>query len=475
MGNLKRLGSPLNTDWMQAQLALNHRILARMNSLGISPVLPAFNGHVPDAFKHLIPRQDFTLSSLWSGFNSTFTGVVRLEPHSPLFVEVGRAIIREQLKEYKLYLSDLSEHFYSTDTFNEMDPEAHTDLAQIGANLFLSIIREDAKGVVVMQMWCFAHAPRLWTAANVLQLFSKIPAQNLLLLDLHGEKRAQWRRLKAYLDSRPAIRVIWTLLHNFGGGHGMAGEMEDTKNALLLAIEEGGVDGVGLAMEGTQQNAVLYDLVLDLAWLPSSSQTFAVGSWLESWVASRYSHKNSDLFNAWRCMVNTAYSRPSNLAGWGNTKSIFELHPQLRMFQGGFQPTAIGYSPGEFFRCVTAFLEGMDAVAEAKTVNLDDLLYDLIDVIRQASSDLALQSLEVIRQAFLEGNSKVFAHISAKLLAILKALGDLMRHHPFWTVEEIALPKWTQRTSAFHEHHLRQAKTLITQWSPHTQALHSYR
>ena len=42
-------GGPLPQSWIHNQLALQHKILDRMRSLGMIPVLPGFAGHVPAA------------------------------------------------------------------------------------------------------------------------------------------------------------------------------------------------------------------------------------------------------------------------------------------------------------------------------------------------------------------------------------------------------------------------------------------
>jgi hypothetical protein len=51
MGNIRAFGGPLPDSWHTQSLALQHRILQHMRNLGIIPVLPAFAGHVPRAFK----------------------------------------------------------------------------------------------------------------------------------------------------------------------------------------------------------------------------------------------------------------------------------------------------------------------------------------------------------------------------------------------------------------------------------------
>ena len=49
MGNMEGWGGPLTSNWHAQQMALQHKILQGMRSIGIIPVLPAFAGHVPKA------------------------------------------------------------------------------------------------------------------------------------------------------------------------------------------------------------------------------------------------------------------------------------------------------------------------------------------------------------------------------------------------------------------------------------------
>lgn len=51
MGNIRGWGGPLTASWHNRSLILQKQILNRMRELGIIPVLPAFAGYVPRAFK----------------------------------------------------------------------------------------------------------------------------------------------------------------------------------------------------------------------------------------------------------------------------------------------------------------------------------------------------------------------------------------------------------------------------------------
>jgi alpha-N-acetylglucosaminidase len=72
MGNMKGWGGPLSDHWHQQQIVLQHKILARMRALGMTPVLPAFAGHVPDAITRLYPKVKVQTLPDWAHFNKTY-------------------------------------------------------------------------------------------------------------------------------------------------------------------------------------------------------------------------------------------------------------------------------------------------------------------------------------------------------------------------------------------------------------------
>lgn len=47
MGNVYNWQGPLSQNWINSQKALQLQILAYMRAIGMTPVLPAFAGHVP--------------------------------------------------------------------------------------------------------------------------------------------------------------------------------------------------------------------------------------------------------------------------------------------------------------------------------------------------------------------------------------------------------------------------------------------
>ncbi len=119
MGNIKGWGGPLTPSWHANQLQLQHQILKRMRELGMTPVLPAFGGHVPDAITRLFPNVNVTTMVKWGKFSKDpqYSSTKFLDPSEPLFQKIGRAFIEEMMTEY-----NGTDHVYNTDLFNEMPP-----------------------------------------------------------------------------------------------------------------------------------------------------------------------------------------------------------------------------------------------------------------------------------------------------------------------------------------------------------------
>ena len=85
MGNLDGWGGPLPLTWHAKTLALQQKILTRMRSYGMIPVLPGFAGHVPKALVlRVFPDAKYTNSSVWVGFGDQYRTVL-LDPLDPLF------------------------------------------------------------------------------------------------------------------------------------------------------------------------------------------------------------------------------------------------------------------------------------------------------------------------------------------------------------------------------------------------------
>ena len=88
MGNISGIDGPLNADWHRAQIALQHKILDRMRSLGMKPICPGFAGFVPQAVRRISPQTEL-VTTHWAGSFSNWM----LKPSDPLFRKICTAFI----------------------------------------------------------------------------------------------------------------------------------------------------------------------------------------------------------------------------------------------------------------------------------------------------------------------------------------------------------------------------------------------
>ncbi|HET7897738.1 MAG TPA: alpha-N-acetylglucosaminidase TIM-barrel domain-containing protein, partial [Flavisolibacter sp.] len=94
MGNLDGWGGPLPLNWMERHKDLQQKIVQRQRELGMKPVLPAFTGHVPAAFKQKFPTAKLKQTNWTNGFADTYI----LDAEDPLFAQIGKKFLQVQTK-----------------------------------------------------------------------------------------------------------------------------------------------------------------------------------------------------------------------------------------------------------------------------------------------------------------------------------------------------------------------------------------
>ena len=113
MGNINSYDGPLPQGWLDGKNALQKKILRRMRELGMTPVVPAFSGFVPQALQRVRPSAELKKLHQWAGLDEKY-GTFILSPLSPLFQEIGKKFIHEYIKMYG------TDHYYLADSFNEV-------------------------------------------------------------------------------------------------------------------------------------------------------------------------------------------------------------------------------------------------------------------------------------------------------------------------------------------------------------------
>ena len=257
MGNMRGFAGPLSPGWHKKQVELQHNILARMRRLGMSPVLPAFGGQVPEGLVRLHPNSSYSKTN-WMRFPEKYCGTYLLSPLDPLFQQIGAMFIREQTKEFG------SNHFYNCDTFNEMDPSNSSVeyLASVSRAVYGAMASADPQSVWVMQGWLFLSA--WWEPHQMEAYLTSVPRGKMLLLDLDSTNREQYTRTQSYYGQP----FIFNMINTFGGAAGMFGRKNSLNTRPFQArnMENSSMVGTGFAMEGIHNSYVMFDLLSEMNW-----------------------------------------------------------------------------------------------------------------------------------------------------------------------------------------------------------------
>ena len=443
MGNLDGWGGPLPQSFMDDHEQLQKKILTAERTLGMTPVLPAFTGHVPPTFEKKFPDAKVRKTE-WVNFPE----VSILDPEEELFTEIGKMFIQEQTELYG------TDHFYSADTFNENTPPTNdsTYLAQMSAKVYSAMQDVDPDAVWVMQGWLFYHEHDFWGEPEIKALLGAIPDDRMIILDLWSERHPVWKRTNAYYG-KP---WIWCMLHNFGQNINMSGNATSVANDPANALVDpnaGNMSGIGLTMEGIGQNPMVYALMLENVWRdkPIDNDEF-----IKSYLTQRYGSCPENAYKAWQIIMASAYE---NTVNNGGQESIITGRPNFKVNPGGTTNTKAHYHKADLIKAWQLLISCTEELGAS-----DGFRYDLVDVTRQVLADYASILQQNVASMYLSGDLAGFKTTSDEFLGLIDDMDKLLG-----TRSEFLLGKWlsdarsighTQQEKDIYEHNARNQITL---------------
>lgn len=366
MSNVDYWQSPLPESWLENQEELQKKILKRERSLGMTPVLPAFAGHVPAELKQVRPEAKIYTMSQWGGYDDRYRSHF-IDPEDPLYPEIQRRFLEAQTEVYG------TDHIYGIDPFNEVDsPDWNEEfLSNVSKKIYKSIESVDKDAVWLQMTWMFYHSAEKWTDSRIEAFLNAVPENKLVLLDYYCDFEELWRRTKNYYG-KP---YIWCYLGNFGGNTMLAGDIDDVDFKISRLFEEGGhnVFGVGVTLEGLDVNPLMYEYVFDKVWNPDMKPQ----DWIRTWSLCRGGKVNEKVNSAWQKLHEEIYTKPA-LCGQA---VLINARPQLEGVQGWNTHPEYHYDNDVLWRIWEELLSAGD---------IDNALFkfDVINVGRQVLGNL---------------------------------------------------------------------------------------
>ena len=451
MGNIHKWGGPRPASWHTYQLNLQHKILARMRSLGMTPVLPAFAGHVPRGLLRLYPKANVSRLGDWGHFNSSYCCTYLLEPTDPLFKNIGRAFIEEQTSEFG------TNHIYNTDTFNEMRPRSSDPayLSSASKAVFDGMTAADSNATWLMQGWLFLDQS-FWQPPQIKALLHGVPLGRMILLDLYAEVDPVWKRTESFYGQP----FIWCMLHNFGGNLGLYGSIQTVTTGPVQALDAPGstVIGTGIAPEGIEQNDVMYELMNEMGWkkTPVDPQ-----EWTKNYTRRRYGAESLQAQQAWFLLTRSVYNCTDDHPD--HCRTVVVRRPSLK------EVPHLWYKEKDVFDAWAALLSVSPIFKIVGTYR-----YDLVDVTRQSLQLIANGIYKEIMAAYDNKSTDDVHNTSKKLYALFDDMDLLLSSD-----KHFLLGQWLNSARAIgmnlKEKQLYEynARNQITLWGPNGE-IHDY-
>lgn len=419
MNNLEGWGGPNPDSWYKQQIALQQRILKRMREYGIEPVLPGYSGMVPHNAKEKLGL-NVSDPGLWCDYRRP----AFLLPTDPRFHEIASLYYKEMNKLYG------KSNFYSMDPFHEGGSVAGVNLDAAGKAIMQAMKKNNPKAVWVAQAW--QANPRS-------QMIENLKAGDMIVLDLFAESRPQWGDPQSTWYRKDGFGQhdwIYCMLLNYGGNVGLHGKMSHVIDEFYKA--KGSpfgktLKGVGMTMEGSENNPVMFELLTELPW---RAEKFDKDQWVKNYVFARYGKTNKTIEDAWILLSNSIYNCPPENVQQGTHESIFCARPSEHPYQvSSWSEMKDYYDPEDVIHAAAM----MVSVADLFKGN-NNFEYDLVDIVRQAIAEKGRRIEKVVEAAYISGDKSLYKVATDRFLTLLLLQDELLGTRP-----EFKVGNWIQQ------------------------------
>lgn len=443
MGNICGIGGPVHDNFFFEKCQMARRNHRRMQVLGMNIVLQAYTGMVPRDIK----RKDRDVPTIEQGKWKGIEQPLIVCPDSPYYVKYAKLFYECQ----KEVFGDIT-HFYAGDIGHEggnLDKEKAKDSYR---NVMESMLSFDKDAMWIVQCW----------AMNPNNLFTKSVKEyrdeHILMLDLNTEKinhnANKLSRLAKYGN------VLCGLLNNFGGRHGIYGDINKIPPMVKNASQKPNFKGIALTAESINVNPIVTDIFFSTIWEDIDS----VKEWSKQYATRRYGKESENINKSMEILLKTAYGIDNGPLSFGATETMGcrrPLDPETKMFTAR-GTVKIPYSTDDFDKAVELFLNDFDDFK-----NNECYIYDAVDLLRQSICNKMTSLCKKTVSAYKSKNYSECIENGEKLLSLMDTLDRVLLNCEEFSFSSYIEPvrEYTDKLDDFtRELYMINAKALITTW-----------
>ena len=442
MCNIDGFDGPLPQGWIDSQVELQKKILQRERELNMTPVLPAFSGHVPPQLHDIYPDADITKVKGWAGFPQENLCHF-LSPMDPLFAQIQKEYLEAQTALFG------TDHIYGVDLFNEIeapswDPET---LAAMSRGTYESMAAVDPEAKWLQMGWMFFYDQKHWTPEIIKAYLGAVPQGKVILLDYYLENTLVWKHTESFYGQP----YILCYLGNFGGNTRLAGHFRQTGERVEDTYANGGDNliGIGSTLEGFGVNQFMFEYMFDKAWKTGISDD----QWISNLASRRLGRPETSVEEVWKTLCDSVYIR-------GSFSSQCPLTCGRPCLEGFWHWTAIHTERYDNAILIDAWKKLMETPSDR-----DSYRFDIVNLGTQALGNHFAVLRDELTAAYRAGDVEEVRAVGARMQELLGDIDALAACHP-----QLRLDKWISDAESFatseeeKAYYARNARTIISTW-----------
>lgn len=432
--NMCCTGSPISQHLIDERTGLARKMVDRLRSLGMTPVLPGYFGTVPTDFEQRNPGANTVPQGTWNLLERPDW----LDPTDPVFARVAAAFYREQTRLFG------NSTMYKMDLLHEGGTAGSVDVPDASRAVQKALDTAHPGAIWAILGWQSNPLPATLQAIDRSRMF---------VVDGISEKPTITDRDKDFFGAEYAFGTIW----NFGGHQNFGAGLTVWNEKFHSWQQKPGtkMNGIALMPEAIDNNPAAVAFFTDMPWEDGAVD---MNAWFADYATARYGAPDPHATAAWQIIANTAYSWPAG-ADTVHVTSLFSDQPGL-----GNTGTALKYDIPTFDKALGELLQVNPALR-----NSDAYRFDLVDVARQVLANHSRVELPRIRAAYAAGDKALFDHLTDRWLDQMALMDKLLG-----TNEHFLLGTWQkeadrQAASPAERRTLSyDLKSLVTLWATGT-------